>query len=155
MQSDRKLFNCIPCAKRKVRCDRGRPCQHCRRRKGDSCIYPTPRTSSRSLHAEQHASGRVEQLEDYVKRLGGDPKVLEQIAFSQTSRGVPYSTPIYPSGNPQPVDAKKVEMQSVHVDKPWDHKHGLAEHDDQVTYTEVCVSSPILGLINRVKMPLT
>ena len=53
---------CEPCAKRKVRCDKGDPCQNCKRRKTDQCIYP-----------DTSPFERIKKLEALVKSLGGDP----------------------------------------------------------------------------------
>jgi hypothetical protein len=53
---------CEPCAKRKVRCDRGEPCSNCKRRKQDHCAYP-----------ESSPFERIKKLENLVRRLGGDP----------------------------------------------------------------------------------
>jgi Fungal Zn(2)-Cys(6) binuclear cluster domain len=54
-QPSPKSFSCIPCAQRKVRCDRGEPCSHCKRRRGDVCEYPIPRSPFSHL---QSTSGR-------------------------------------------------------------------------------------------------
>lgn len=54
---------CEPCAKRKVRCDKGDPCQNCKRRKIDQCVYP-----------ETSPFERIKKLEALVKSLGGDPE---------------------------------------------------------------------------------
>lgn len=73
-RSGKKPVNCIPCAKRKVKCDKEQPCGHCKRRKGDVCEYPDPNTGfGRAGSAEAQASAsRIEKLEQYVRRLGGD-----------------------------------------------------------------------------------
>lgn len=77
-RSGKKPVNCIPCAKRKVKCDKEQPCGHCKRRKGDICEYPDPNTGfGRAGSAEVQASAsRIEKLEQYVRRLGGDPSAI-------------------------------------------------------------------------------
>lgn len=54
---------CEPCAKRKVRCDKGDPCQNCKRRKTDQCIYP-----------DTSPFEKIKKLEALVKSLGGTPE---------------------------------------------------------------------------------
>lgn len=53
---------CVPCAKRKVRCDREEPCSNCQK-KQQGCVYP-----------DDHSNERIKQLEALVRRLGGDPE---------------------------------------------------------------------------------
>ena len=53
---------CVPCAKRKVRCDREEPCSNCQRKR-QGCVYP-----------DDHSNERIKQLEALVRRLGGDPE---------------------------------------------------------------------------------
>lgn len=57
-----KTQACEPCAKRKVRCDKGEPCSNCKRRKQDSCTY-----------SEASPADRIRRLEAFVRNLGGDP----------------------------------------------------------------------------------
>lgn len=57
-----KRVSCIPCAKRKVRCNRQEPCAHCKRRKIEDCIYP-----------DESPAARIKYLEALVRHLGHDP----------------------------------------------------------------------------------
>ena len=52
---------CVPCAKRKIRCNREEPCFNCQR-KQQECVYP-----------DDHSNERIKQLEALVHRLAGDP----------------------------------------------------------------------------------
>lgn len=53
---------CDPCAKRKVRCDRGDPtCSNCKRRRQDRCVYP-----------DLLPSQRIKQLEETIRMLRAD-----------------------------------------------------------------------------------
>lgn len=76
MRSGKKAVSCIPCAKRKVRCDKLQPCCHCRRRQHDECVYPELNLAH-SGQLEQQAK-RIERLEQYIRSLGGDPKEVNQ-----------------------------------------------------------------------------
>ena len=67
---------CVPCAKRKVKCDRQEPCANCRRRKTDVCTY-----------LEVSANERIKKLEALVRNLGGDPDGTDQHAGSQVAQG--------------------------------------------------------------------
>lgn len=42
-----KRLSCIPCARRKIRCDRTEPCSHCVR-KGEFCDFPLPRAKKQA-----------------------------------------------------------------------------------------------------------
>ena len=76
MRPGRARISCVPCAKRKVRCDRVQPCCHCKRRPQDTCEFPVGAfDSSDGLDG---AALRIAQLEAYVRRLGGDPKQANQ-----------------------------------------------------------------------------
>lgn len=57
-----KRVSCIPCSKRKVRCDRQEPCAHCKRRKIENCTYP-----------DESPAARIKHLEALVRSLGRDP----------------------------------------------------------------------------------
>jgi hypothetical protein len=61
----------MPCAKRKVRCDKLQPCCHCKRRKQDTCLYPEF-GGINDRHIREQAV-RIERLEEYVRVLGGLP----------------------------------------------------------------------------------
>lgn len=73
---------CRPCASRKVRCDRLKPCSNCKRRKVDRCTYP-PSTPS----------DRIRQLEGLVRELGhtAPTNVASQ---SNVGRGAQYDSKI-------------------------------------------------------------
>lgn len=70
MRLGKKPVSCIPCAKRKVKCDRLQPCCHCRRRPNDQCVYPTSSETSNSQLESQ--AERIRQLEQYVQELKRD-----------------------------------------------------------------------------------
>jgi hypothetical protein len=144
MQSGKKPVNCMPCAKRKVRCDRSQPCYHCKRRKGDVCVYPTQRTSDVRNQLE-NANERIEKLETYIRRLGGDPKLLEQMATDDGANVQQLHTS--PNGTesrraeelPSVVRYKTNASRVEKIQRLLGKKQGLVEHDEQITYTELCV----------------
>ena len=131
--------NCLPCAKRKVRCDKRQPCCHCKRRKGDVCVYPVQRVN-RPDDASGDGTQRIEVLEAYVRRLGGDLRTLGQDGernevnsdtLNTKSGSSTTATPIgsddnrsFPQSNPQSKNQAVVERM------------GLVEHNKQVTYIE-------------------
>lgn len=69
---------CIPCAKRKVRCDRQEPCSHCKRRKGDDCTYP-----------EASPEERIKYLEELVRSLGHSPDSKQDYEENPEARPAP------------------------------------------------------------------
>lgn len=76
MTSGKKAESCIPCARRKVRCDKVQPCCHCKRRRQDTCVYPEQSRASRRV-LRGHAD-RITMLERYIRSLGGDPKLADE-----------------------------------------------------------------------------
>lgn len=76
MPAGKKPVSCIPCAKRKVRCDKVQPCCHCKRRRQDTCVYPELSGTNHQLLRE-HIE-RIEKLELYIRSLGGNPKLADE-----------------------------------------------------------------------------
>lgn len=82
-----RTINCAACAKRKVRCDRQDPCGHCKRRR-DDCIYPSVQSYhgqsrngvSKPNGAAQAQKSRIARLERYIRDLGVDPNLLEELS---------------------------------------------------------------------------
>lgn len=70
---------CRPCAKRKVRCDKLLPCNHCKRRPSDRCVYPpdAPSTAGRIRQVEHRASSSAERASPAPER-SNDPMMLEE-----------------------------------------------------------------------------
>ena len=134
MPSGKKPITCIPCAKRKVRCDKGQPCSNCKRRKNDVCAYPVQRATGGESHSEKSAQ-RIERLESEVRRLGGDLQLAEQIVESgnvdtQETNTRSSSTKANSLGNT--TSAKRTEGSIG-------RSAGLVEHDEQVTCIEMYV----------------
>ena len=75
-----KAQACLPCAKRKVRCDREEPCGNCKRRKNDQCTYN-----------EVSPAERLKKLEALVRNLGGDPEAIDQVVQQQENVNSPVS----------------------------------------------------------------
>lgn len=148
--------SCLPCTKRKVRCDREKPCSHCKRR-GDVCEYPnlasTSRNSPRTKAVGTSESRRIEKLEEYIRRLGGDPNHIQSSARL----------------SPTPLNERSSLEHALSVDKlipdqeTGRHEGGssstpitsfrnseqarLVEHNEETTYVEAFVPiQPILFL---------
>lgn len=139
-------LSCIPCAKRKVRCDRSKPCSHCRRRRGDICEYPLPIVSSRNFPSrvahDNTQSQRVEKLEHYIRSLGGDP---DQVAQSYNTG--PTTSEENAIQNVPSATEKSIRSQNItrHQDEPLGipptgsrngQQAGLVEHEEETTYIE-------------------
>ncbi|OAG10524.1 uncharacterized protein CC84DRAFT_1237333 [Paraphaeosphaeria sporulosa] len=74
MPSGKKSVSCIPCAKRKVKCDKIQPCCHCRRRRQDTCVFPD---LIGAVNQPSRANiERIAKLEQYIRSLGGDPQPM-------------------------------------------------------------------------------
>lgn len=78
---------CVPCFKRKMRCDRQTPCANCRRRRDQSekCHYPTASSSDSVAELTQ----RLEKLEEYVRATGADPDEVARGKFTLPQLPVP------------------------------------------------------------------
>lgn len=141
MHSGKKPVSCTPCAKRKVRCDKCQPCYHCKRRKGDACIYPVQQVGGPDSRPDD-SSRRIEKLEVYIRRLGGDPQLIEQIAESGEANTRESSTRCAPTEAQRAVNMTstsglKIKTSSTkETEEPIGKQSGLVEHGEQVTYIE-------------------
>jgi hypothetical protein len=77
MRPGKAPVSCVPCAKRKVRCDKQRPCCHCKRRPQDRCVYPVTASDLATAEAPSLAQ-RISELERQIRDLGGSPKGTSQ-----------------------------------------------------------------------------
>ena len=112
---------CEPCAKRKVRCDKGEPCSNCKRRKQDHCSYP-----------EASPSDRIERLEALVRSLGGDPESDAQYAGKPSEIG--------PSPAKSRFQSRHDDQKTVGFSKDKGRDPFVVEEDGQPFYHESCVS---------------
>lgn len=142
MHSGKKAVNCTPCAKRKVRCDKGQPCGHCQRRKGDVCVYPIQRIKRPDSDHTQE-SQRVEQLESYIRRLGGDPHLAgqtEDAGEACLDQSCVYSSATAngrdPSSSLSTGRAKAPHPCPQRITGPVGHLGSPVEHNEQVTLIE-------------------
>ena len=153
MQSPQSL-SCVPCAKRKVRCDRSKPCSHCRRRKGDVCEYPLPiQTSlnnSRRTTFDQMQSERIERLEQYIRSLGGNPEQITHNSASNPSTLTPSPVPEKLPGKDNSVPSPSMKRKrdgspsTATMGSRSSSQAKLVEHDEQTTYIETFASlSPV------------
>ena len=78
------------------------------------CAYPGERTNKSDGRPEDY-SQRIDKLEAYIRRLGGDPQLVEKIIEDR-------------SGS----EASCMKRTDVHNGT----QAGLVEHDEQVTYIE-------------------
>lgn len=82
--------SCRACHQRKIRCDRGMPCNNCSRYR-IACVYPTKSSDvARKSPSLQTISSRLERLEVLLSRLTDSP---------QSSAG---TTPVYSGSGSQP-----------------------------------------------------
>lgn len=119
-----KTQACEPCAKRKVRCDKGEPCSNCKRRKQDPCTYP-----------EASPFDRIKRLEALVQSLGGDPESDAHSPGKQTLSNVLPAT----SGAPLQDNNEETTTQST---EGKSRDPVILEEDGQPFYLESCVSFP-------------
>ena len=149
MHSGKKPVSCTPCAKRKVRCDKCQPCSHCKRRKGDVCVYPVERANGPDSRPEAY-SERMEKLELYIRRLGGDPQLIGQIfksgdAVQESSACCPPTEARHIGETASTSHSKDKTSRMKRKEGPIGEKSGLVEHDEEVTYIEAYVPNRVLG----------
>ena len=125
MRSGKAPVSCIPCVKRKVRCDKQYPCCHCKRRPQDTCAYPSTAVSSDA--GAKELGDRVAHLERMVRSLGGDPNGSTQPNKALT----PVSAPSAKS-SPQ---ARSNQCAPTENHAPFD-RGGLLAHNEEATYVE-------------------
>ena len=114
---------CEPCAKRKVRCDKGEPCSNCKRRKKDHCNYPE------ALPAE-----RINRLEALVRSLGGDPENDARNAGESIATG--------PSPGKVRSQSQYDDREATRPDRTKSNDPIILEEDGQPYYLESCVYLP-------------
>jgi hypothetical protein len=139
-------LSCVPCAKRKVRCDRSQPCSHCRRRGRDVCEYPlaigASRMNPQSFLLNRMQSERIERLEQYIRSIGRDPDEVAQ----STNSTLKTSNEHHISNN-APVAVSSIPKQKVNGQQDGsscttttrsqiNEQARLVEHDEQMTYIE-------------------
>jgi hypothetical protein len=137
MPSGKKSVSCIPCAKRKVRCDKVQPCCHCKRRRQDTCVYPE--SSGSSIQLPRGYSERIEKLEQYIRILGGNPKHADEARSPNSPEDrIPNQTTGRPGPNPD--DLTSASRSLVDESSPGGTAHPanseLVAHGDAVTYIE-------------------
>ena len=138
--------NCIPCAKRKVRCDKHQPCCHCKRRKWDVCVYPVQR-AGRPSNASGDDTQRIERLEDYIRRLGGDLRTLGQdgeggevdLDVSSNTSPAPAASLSNSNTMTTPIASNDKQPSPQSKNRAVVERMGLVEHNEQVTYIETYV----------------
>ena len=133
-----KALSCLPCAKRKVRCDRLEPCSHCKRRKRDVCEYPVPTVRVEKTLLDEFSlvkmqEARIEELERHILRASGDPNRL--------SSGVgPISTTSVATPLPLGHGTKRSFDSALRSDEAMfpSANTGLVKLDKQSAYIEAC-----------------
>jgi hypothetical protein len=144
MQSPPMPLSCVPCAKRKVRCDRAKPCSHCRRRRGDVCEYPIPigaswNNNTGRVPLERMQSERIARLEQYIRSLGRDP---DQAAQGTIANPTGSNERLIPSDVPSQNVKRQRDGSSCTVPAAGSRNSEqarLVEHDEQTTYIEAFV----------------
>ena len=97
-------------------------------------MYPLQRDNGLDSRPEDY-SQRIEKLEVYVRRLGGDPQLIEQIVESGEANFKESST-YCPMTEARP---KHQTSWMKRTEVPIDEQSGLVEHGEQVTYIEAYV----------------
>ena len=137
-----KSSSCMPCAKRKVRCDQLQPCSHCKRRKTDKCVYPLTKSTASKAHSDgelvKMQQDRIYELEQFILRTGGDPNdVHQRPTFSPQHQVLP-RTPRTSSNLDQKQDNSGISCSSELTSYKTRAAY-LVEHDKQIRYIDTYV----------------
>jgi hypothetical protein len=79
-------YSCLTCHRRKVKCDRGRPCGNCLRSKTD-CEYkapPAPRRKKKTT--DQLLLAKLQRYEEHLRKLGVDIDEVKKRSVSVMSQ---------------------------------------------------------------------
>lgn len=154
MQAPQMSLSCLSCSRRKVRCDRSKPCSHCRRRKGDICEYPVPIgtlwNNNRKPPLDGVQSERIRRLEQYIRSLGSDPDQIVQTAISGPMTSEELLIP-----NEIPAIDNLMSRQNIKRQRDGSfctatsglrssEQARLVEHDEQTTYIEAFGPLPLV-----------
>ncbi len=108
-------------------------------------MYPAQRANGPDSRPEEDSSRRIEKLEVYIRRLGGDPQLIEQIV-ERGEASVKESTMCCPTTEARPIGdtastsgPKYQTSFTKRMEGPTGKPSGLVEHDEQVTYIETYV----------------
>ena len=138
-QAVAKSTSCMPCAKRKVRCDQHQPCSHCKRRKTDNCVYPmTKRAPSNAQWGGEIVrmqQDRIYELEQYILRTGGDPNHVHQRPTASSHDQAPPTSP-RTSSNLDPKQDHNGIFRPSELTSYKTREAYLVEHDKQTRYIE-------------------
>lgn len=91
----RPALSCIECRRRKIKCDRNHPCNHCKQTKNSTCIYKDlhPVTSTRSAST---TSPVVNQVIDRPGQISLDAPYQSENPYQLPSQeSSPQSAPLY------------------------------------------------------------
>lgn len=149
MEGKTRPISCIPCSKRKVRCDHEKPCSHCKRRKGDICVYPNgaTRTSEASVRLDTARSSDAEirpEARTTVRAEGvyGTSSLPYQMGPASPARPdiahtAERDAPISGSGTKRRYDGTPINGKTESQAYP---QAGLVELNNQSTYIDSEIS---------------
>lgn len=62
---------CLPCRRKKIKCDKGKPCSNCNKSKPDECIYDErkfePKKRRRNIHKSHHQHSQQQQQQNFPR----------------------------------------------------------------------------------------
>jgi hypothetical protein len=128
-------FSCVPCAKRKVRCDKRQPCSHCKRRTKDVCEYPTANGPSLRLSRSTAASASESETigQQRIRILE-----LEQ-ALLQSAEGLPDTSTVGASSIDRSSSQQGIKRNldgTPRGDRYFPPQAALVTHNEQTAYIE-------------------
>ena len=117
------------------------------------CVYPGERTIKSDGRPEDY-SQRIDKLEAYVRRLGGDPQLLVEQIDEDGQNDVEQSATCNASTGSHQVEKTASPRRSASKASCIKRTNGhnstqarLVEHDEQVTYIEAFVAIRLFAIV--------
>ncbi|KAH7305759.1 hypothetical protein B0I35DRAFT_399658 [Stachybotrys elegans] len=140
MRPGKAPVSCVPCAKRKVRCDKQRPCCHCKRRPQDSCVYPVAAPEN-ATHESLSLARRITELDRQIRNLGGDPDKNPQRTEAPPEQGLGNETDI---GLEYNSSLEATETDDTYIEGPmWFSWQGIDDAEESIPTAYASGDSPL------------
>ncbi|KAI1773838.1 hypothetical protein F4818DRAFT_104159 [Hypoxylon cercidicola] len=161
----RRALACIPCRRKKLRCDHKHPCSNCTRSRSKACSYPgthgesavttpqgEPGGGETVFASSPGAAGSTETARDASQGEFPRREVWQSSVLADVLVTIPSG--IKPDSSGSPLTASKTPTQIVHVDQDEKAKedryqsstHGLRTNSNVASYMD---TYPISGIIMK------
>jgi hypothetical protein len=99
--------SCTVCHRRKVKCDRGKPCSNCVKNRIE-CEYKLPSAPRRRVKSDRRLIEKIRKYEDCLERI----RAVVDEAGGVSSEPIPKSSSPIESPEPQPIEKPIIRTAS-------------------------------------------